>query len=354
MQPPQPAADAALKLIHEALAELDQPGARLSSVIRKALRVARLRNDWVAVFWLQQEMSAFTDHEASRRNIAELSPHFTKEALRVIHERAVKTSTADRIVATLDDFGKPQSKGETITTLSVPDIEDAIGRFRAEVESLKNPNPTVPFKVAAYLSRRADFTAAELKSVLRRISQRVHTYLSNAERQLLHGLLEVDIVEQNRQYTEGALAQFAPEVLEQLRAASRRAKENDTESRSHALTSCRRALHSLADRVYPARKEPVEGRDGKERILTDQMFVSRLWQYVGESKANASSVGILQDEIDDLGKRIDRLNDLSSKGVHANVNEFEVNLTVLNTYSVVAAILRLRDHTSAALPGKSG
>ena len=45
--------------------------------------------------------------------------------------------------------------------------------------------------------------------------------------------------------------------------------------------------------------------------------------------------------------RIDRLHDLSSKGVHADTSEFEVNQAVIQTYLLIGDILRLADGDSA-------
>jgi hypothetical protein len=173
--------------------------------------------------------------------------------------------------------------------------------------------------------------------------------LSQVERQLYLGQQTSDIDEQNRQFVDSALQRLAPEVLEQLLAAYRRVREGTSEARSHALTSCRRALKSIADRVYPARADPVIGIDGKSHKLTEDRFVARLWQYVAERVPNDASRELFLRDVEDLGSRIDRLNDLSSKGVHAEVTEFEVNVCVSRTYMILGDILRLYTNLSAAL-----
>jgi hypothetical protein len=189
----------------------------------------------------------------------------------------------------------------------------------------------------------------EQRKVLARITQRVHSYLSQVERQLVLGQLQSDVFEDNRRYVDDRLQKFAPEILEQIHIAYRRTREGTTEARSHALTSCRRALKTLADRLYPPRNEPVKGVDGKERVLNDSMYVARLWQFISESKAGSTAKKILADDIESLGKQIDRLNDLAGKGVHSEVTEFEVNMCVLSIYNVTGAMLRLLDETSGAM-----
>jgi hypothetical protein len=56
---------------------------------------------------------------------------------------------------------------------------------------------------------------------------------------------------------------------------------------------------------------------------------------------------LLLSTINDLGTRIDKVYDLSCKGVHNNVPEFEVNQCVIQTYLIIGDILRLYDNRSA-------
>ena len=145
------------------------------------------------------------------------------------------------------------------------------------------------------------------------------------------------------------LQSLAPEILDQLHIAYRRTREGTSEARSHALTSCRRVLKALADRFYPPSKAPVMGVDGKERVLNDSMYIARLWQFISELNTGSKARQILHDDVISLGERIDRLYQLTNKGVHENVTEFEVNMCVLSTYNVVGAILRLVDESPNAI-----
>jgi hypothetical protein len=115
--------------------------------------------------------------------------------------------------------------------------------------------------------------------------------------------------------------------------------ENDPESWAQALASCRRLLKSLADVLYPSKPTPVIGSDGKERILTDDKYISRLWQYVFEQTKHSTSGELLISQVQDLGNRIERLYDLTCKGVHGEINEFEVNQCVIQSYILIGDLL---------------
>lgn len=324
-------------LVGQALRELDLPGHTLTAITRKAIRVARLRGDYEALMWLQLEMEALSDKRARTRVQAEIAPHFSEATLRFVWDKHVQDSLSARSVARIDARGDLEMEGN-VTSLSIPELENSIANYGSAMITARTVDER----------QRLEIARGELQKVRTRLEQRVYSYLSSVERQLVFGDVRGDAFERNREYLEQRLAILAPEVLTQLKVALARSEENSTESRSHALTSCRRALKSIADRFYPARQEPVKGLDGVERVLTDDKFIARLWQFIGETAQHSASRKLLQSETEELGRRIDRLNELSSKGVHDEVDEFEVQQCVLSTYAVIGALVRLKAGESAA------
>ncbi len=77
-------------------------------------------------------------------------------------------------------------------------------------------------------------------------------------------------------------------MLGQFTAAYRRAREDDAESKTHALTTCRRILESVADVVYPARQEPVVDSGGKTRKVGTENYVNRLWMFASEAMSGST------------------------------------------------------------------
>ena len=150
-----------------------------------------------------------------------------------------------------------------------------------------------------------------------------------------------DIFEQYRRDVDMKLGTIAPKALKQFEAADRCLSEESPEVGSQALLSCRRILKSVADKLYPACEEPVMGSDGKERKLTEDKYIARLWQFVADRKKGSAAGDLLLTQINDLGHRIDHVYNLASKGVHGNVNKSEVNQCVIQTYLVIGDILRL-------------
>jgi predicted subunit of tRNA(5-methylaminomethyl-2-thiouridylate) methyltransferase len=343
--------------VQQALDELDRPDANLTSVYRKAVRIARLRNDYPWIFLLQHELESLDDPLAKARNSLEVSRHYTREQMRKLQNRTIEESVSARTVKRVDHRTKKDE--DKVVAWSIPEIERMLPWFEARARGANLPEHLTPLEVALArdtLARgraEAELMVLEMRGVRERLAQRVHHYLSRVESGLYLGQQDSDILEQNRQYVDQTLGQVAPEALEQIVAAYRRVRDGTVEGRTHALTSCRRALKSLADRLYPARDTPVIGSDGKPHKVTEDRYIARLWQYVHEKVKNAAARDMFTKDVEDLGSRVDDLNDLASKGVHAQVTEFEVNLCVSRTYLLMSDFLRL--HTGQSdVTGETG
>ena len=168
--------------------------------------------------------------------------------------------------------------------------------------------------------------------VIERTAHRVFTYLCMVERDLSYVGVNADIFERHRRRMESFLSRISPRVLEQFTAAYRRAREDDAESKTHALTTCRRILESVADVVYPPRAEPVVDSSGKARKVGSENYINRLWMFVDASTSGSTHSKLLLVTLQDFGPRIDTVYALTNKGVHDDVAQAEVDTCVMQTY----------------------
>jgi hypothetical protein len=228
--------------------------------------------------------------------------------------------------------------------------------LESQIEGLKPPDGLHPVDLYQRSQELLEITTklrawqTEAKSVLARQRGEIADYLAETERQILFGQVNSDVFERNRAYVDERLAALAPQALEQFEAAYRRHSEGDAEARSHALTSCRRVLKTLADVLYPPTDETVTGIDGVERKMTDDKFIMRLCQFAAEKTEGSASRELLVSQIGALGERLDALTRLTSKGVHADVSAAEVDQCLIQTYLAAGDLLRLADGRSAVLP----
>jgi hypothetical protein len=339
-----------LELVTITLSEVESNQVALSSIIRKCIRVARLRNDCENLWWLELEMIPFTHQEEWHRVRREVAPRFSQAQCKALHERFVKVYAEERATRSLEGESLV-NKGE-VCGLSVEELEDRVISLQRESEAAvpsSGLHPTDLYFVDQNKSKYRGLMAAQvsdIRDILSRIRHRVHSFLSQSEKQLVYGQLNSDIFEQNRRYVDLRMRDIAPEALEKFVTVYQRLGEGNPEARAQALTSCRRILKALADVVYPPRQEKVEGADGKMRDLSEEKYVARLWQFVSERVGAHSAGQLLQATLSDLGNRIDRVYELSCKGVHVEVSEFELNQCVIQTYLLVGDILRLTEPDS--------
>ena len=348
--------DRLLDLTQQALEELDNPNCRVSSVIRKAIRLANLRNDYYNVLWLRYETISVRDDEAKLRLAEEVAPHYTKQEFALMKKRMIESFIEERGLLEIVDEGKDGISlvdNHQVCSVPVAEIEEQIERFSRLAASASPPDGLHPvdlyFTEQAYSKTRVMYEEiiGQYKGVLARVGSRVHEFLSATEKQLIYGQIHSDIFERNREYVDARLNAISPEALEQFIAVYRRLGEGDSEAKSQALGSFRRILKSLADSLYPPREDPVIGTDGKPRILTDEKYIARLWQYVSDQVGTSKTGNLMLAQIDDLGSRIDRVYGLTNKGVHTEVSDFEVNQCVIQTYLLAGDLLRITDEESA-------
>lgn len=130
------------------------------------------------------------------------------------------------------------------------------------------------------------------------------------------------------------LLDLDPKISEQLMLAFKSVSSNKKEEWSQALTSCRRLLESLADKLLPASEEKINGR-----VLKQGQYINRLWAFMDKAIESDSNKALAKAHIDFLGSWLEKINKLANKGVHAELNQLEAVKAVFHTYLVVADIL---------------
>jgi len=98
----------------------------------------------------------------------------------------------------------------------------------------------------------------------------------------------------------------------------------------------------MADILYPATTIEVECVDGKKRILSEDMYKNRLWQYVFENHKSKTNSKLLIDELEYNCNRINSIYDLASKGVHTSIKKYELTQCYIYTYLLIGDLLRIK------------
>lgn len=338
------------QLVEEALDAFNDPQQSVADHVRRAIRVATKRNDYVALLRLLPETFDLTvgskiDHPGyrdARENLAAL----------IGREEAKKQA-----ITAFMRFERDRSSGDGMTHGSnIGQIE----ALRRQVVDAAAGFETVPQNLTPidtyFVAERYDKARAELvpvanlyDNIIERVRQAVFDIVVDIERQMEAGQRRPGVFERGRQYVETSLAERAPEALEKFRAAEAALEEGSPEDLAHALTSCRRMIKALADALYPATDETILGADGRERAMTDEAYRNRLVQFASERIDSGTHRDFAKETMRSLGARLQRLNELSSKAVHDEVSRTEAETCIMWTYLTAADFLRLADGTSPRL-----
>lgn len=336
-----PATEKLLHLVDSAQEDLHRADIPLAGVIAKAMRIARLRGDIQNLLWLEMEMRPIGDTSSSREIEAQLERNLNPEEFKSLRTSILAEYFKRREIKST---GNDDEDEERICALSVGQIEVQISML----ENLRHGYTPNGGRHPSDLYLENQITARNFGWVLDQIRAHTATFLSKTESQLLVGRAASDIFEETREYVDSQLQVISDKALAQLAAAYSRQEATDPEAGSHALTSCRRVLKSLADALYPPTDEVVRGGDGRERKMSDDKYISRLMQLASEAMTGSGSRSLLQAQLSDLAARLDALHAACSKGVHDDVSDFEVNQCVIQTYLLCGDMLRLQDQEASS------
>ena len=339
----------ALALTHEALKEIDNPNIKLSAVIRKAIRIASLRNDFKNLGWLSWEMQSMTKQNINMEKMIEvlknIEPQFLPDEFTDYKVRLLKNYIEERKLISLNDDFTIKKQAEP-TGLSVSELELQIEQFESLSQStipkgISGDYAYIEYKQKENIRSACFLIVNETKSVLERIKQRVSEFLSQTEKELSYGQVQSSIFEENRIFVDEQLSKVCPEAIKKFISVYQRLKTEEEEDWSQALTSCRRILKDFADVIYPPTNKPVKCHNGKERVLGQDKYINRLWQFAYANVNSKTTQEVLKGQIDYLGTRIDALYKLTTKGVHEKVDKFDVNQCVIFTYLLLGDLLRI-------------
>ncbi|MFV8171700.1 hypothetical protein [Mycolicibacterium peregrinum] len=319
----------------------------VSALVRKAHRISVLRHDYAAQVWftLQQTDIAGSVKDSLPRDSEQL------EALRgALIALLGEVNGQQEYVRQAIRYEASRTFNGQLHAGSVDQIQTTLIQIERTYLEMNSLPP-----------RQRDTSQAKLipqigalSNVLSKVRQAVHNYLVETEAELASGRDDSRFFDQVYVRINSLLTKYAPDAAANFVAAQDRVTAGDAEAVSHALTSCRRMIKSLADALYPASNDVIVGEDGIPRKMTDEAYKNRLLQYVRESVGKHKSGAVLQSVITDLGKRLTALDSLASKGVHASPSHSEANTCVLQTYLLAGDILAIAEGTSILMHSEVG
>lgn len=314
-----------------------------TELVQTALRVAILRDDPLAESWLRVELHGATH---GGKSSPELRECHSRLAALVGTENAREQVTA-AVEAIILRRSSPLDGTDAVQAQGIGELE-ALHRATREIHDAPVTPGMTPIDTGlASISRdRARVTTTPLLMqqalIIERVKQAAFEYLVRVESEIIRGQSVPDTIAKGRLFVDAKLAVIAPDALDALTAAQDRLAQDENESFSHAATSCRRAIKSLADALYPP-TSPILDANGVSRVMDDEHYRNRLTQYVRSHRGKSTHADLLASNIVSLGTRLKSLDDLASKGVHSDLHRSEAESCVTWTYMLAADLLRVED-----------
>ncbi len=211
--------DEITNLLEELLTDIELDRNEWQQILLKTKRLLRLRPDIQIEKWIDLELFGYKNKEPFKKGT------FSYKFM----ELTGRFSNFER------------TEGITSSFLSIDSFLDA------EKTKLKLGNKNI------YLSKNISIFS-NLKG---KIMALLHDYFTEIYYQIKYENVVESIFESYKQEIDKSIISESKEVIEMLPSVMDRLNENNTESISQALTTCRRIIDSFADVVFPAQDERV-------------------------------------------------------------------------------------------------
>ena len=319
------------------LKDMELSQARLSVVVLKALRLARLLNDFEVQQIFEWESGGYP------LGASGVSPEVWRAGTRAGRGFFGSDST-------------PAAPKPYIYMQSIEQMEQAVTIGTTSLQVAQDPNISISSaneRQFVSAPRGNDIERSNIRIQMSSASERlaarrtfIYNYVARKHYELKLAGVADDVFGRIRSYVDTSIGLVVPDAVRKFTAVYDNLKSDNPEDWSNAAHGCRRVLQDLADAVFPAQVETRQRKgNGKEfeiKLGADQ-YINRLVAYVEDSSASSRFTEIVGSHLSYIGDRLDALFGAAQKGSHATVTKEEADRCVVYTYLLVGDILSLRE-----------
>jgi hypothetical protein len=319
----------------------------VEKAVMACLRIARAAKDHLNAAIFLREL--YPDKNEVVRALYDDISSLKKEAQKLVFELSLERWLELHVIESFtpaEDRHKREGDRRNVLMIAVGELEGELEQWERAIADLTLPPGMGEFDTAAFTDRLLSEKAAirmrikALQTLKARLKTRCLNYAIQIERQLGLQQRNQGFLESVQNDVNNFFKARSEDVFNKLMKAGQLAASADLEDSALLLTEVRRALKAAADYFYP----PVDGKvmcsDGVERSLGNEQYLNRLHQFVAERATGSVSKEMLQAELDHLTSFFRRLNDMASKGVHANVTVSEAKQGLIGLYFLLSNITR--------------
>lgn len=317
----------AYELSEEILENIELENEKLSSILLKCLRLARLLGDTANMEWLEYEIKGYPsdDNGKVERKAYEVAK---------LHGRS---------------FFNKEDKQEYMFNNLVGQIEASIEASFKRLNNITTQGTSVSGDYANIaminLTRSASKNGIDITQLITENQKKLsvlrgeyYKYALNANMELGFSKSSEDIFGRYRENVDNKLSNIIGDSEEKLSAIYDRLSEDNKESWSQAADTCRKLFKSVADnlfkKMYPDYTQlTVKVKSGRDVDITGDKYLNRLT--------------VCLDNIDKLSNKhiedtiawINKLNDKICDGVHNDITYQEIQQIIIHTYICLGDII---------------
>lgn len=315
----------------------------IDKAVMVCLRLARALNDTLNVVMFLRELHPDV---SQLKSAIYLETQHLNEATRA----KVWKVTLERWIQehTFSDGPTGDDGEEQVLAMGAGDLLREAEGMEKSIEDLRLPPGLGEYDAAAFTDQRVRLKGQmRLKiracnEVLERIRTRCLHYATRVEGQMKAEAQTSDLLGSLQREVHNFYAENCELAFQSLRKASSLLGSTNAEDHALLLTCVRRAVKSAADYHYPPRAEPVTCSDGKVRDLGAEQYLNRLHEFCVQQFDADSSTSLLRSELEHLAVFLRRLNEVASKGVHAQVSALEARQGLVGVHMFLSnAIAKL-------------
>ncbi len=312
----------------------------VDKAVMVCLRLARAANDTFNIVMFLREL--YPDVQQLKSVFHQETQHLNEDARqhlwKVTQERWIHERTFSQGIS-------PDEEGRNVLAMAVGNLCREIENMEKSIEDLRLPPGLGEYDAAAFtdqnmrLKGQMRLKIRACDEVLERIRTRCLYYANRLEGQLAAEAHTSSLVSKVQQDVHNFYAERCDPAFQSLRKAASLMESTNAEDHALLLTSIRRAVKAAADYHCPPQPEPVVCADGVSRTLGDEQYLNRLQEFcIRGFDANASR-SLLRAEFDYLAVFVRRLNEVASKGVHAQVTALEARQGLLGVYLFLSNVI---------------
>ena len=321
----------ALKIVEEGLKELESAKGSVAVGVQKLSRAAKLIDEESIYAWAELQLG---------------NPIYKKpvqEILYKIHEISQLPKEEQNFDQVTDLVEKLALIGLDYKTHISPEYNMKISENHGGLNSINFIEQTLEGLIKNKRIHDGVRTKIKLSIHLNYIKNAAYKYLSELHDKLKFSGTITSSFDLLKNAVDDRLLDLDQEIAEQFMLAFKSVSSDNKEEWSHALTTCRRLLESLADKLYPASELKIGNRTFKQN-----QFVNRLWQFMNEAIQSDSNKLIAQTHVDYLGLWLEKTNKLANKGVHDEVTQLEATKAIFHIYLMLADLLDYLDPSATS------